>query len=453
MPPPLHVLSLFDLVRALRDRRVTARCVTDAVLERAEALNPTLRAFVELWPEQARARADAMDLAPGSASALCGAPLAHKDIFARPGRQPGCGVPGAAAELSLPASPVLARLGKAGSVELGVANLAEFALGVTGTNTFFSNACNPWNPPHCAGGSSSGSAVAVATGLAWGSLGTDTGASCRVPASFCGVVGLKPTHAALSTEGAFPLSWSLDTVGILARSVEDCAFLFALCRTPGPGTSAAAPTVIGIPRSFYDTHTIPAVARAWEQARTVVEQAGYRLQDVAVIETEEIRSLTRLVMRSEAAALHRAAIASHPERYPLAVRNFITAGEGVLATDYIDALRLRAVLLRRALADTFGEADLILVPTVPVLPPRYDAIANAADPAAWRSVALLAQHTQPASYLGLPALSVPFTLSQDGLPIGMQVIGRPWAEEALFAAARPLQAHWQSLGATPPVAA
>ena len=454
MAPPLHRTGLAALAATLRGGGVTARFVTDATLARAEAFDPVLHALVTCWPEQARARADALDRAAPDGSVLRGVPLAHKDIFARPGRQPGCGVPGTEAGLHLPPFRALARLAAAGSVEIGAASLAEYALGITGTNAFLGNAGNPWNPAHCAGGSSSGSAVAVAAGLAWGSLGTDTGASCRVPASFCGVAGLKPTQGAIATEGAFPLSWSLDTVGVLARSAADCAILFAECRAaPAAPPGGTARPVIGIPRSFYDTHTTPPVAQAWAAARAAMERAGHAVRDVDVVETDAIRALTRLVMRSEAAALHRAAIAARPDAYPRAVRNFITAGAGVLAGDYIDALRLRGVLLRQALATTFAAADVLLVPTVPVLPPRYDAIADAADATAWRQVALLAQHTQPASYLGLPALAVPFALSAEGLPIGMQLIARPWQEAALFAAAGPLQAHWESLGAAPPAAA
>ena len=449
MSAPLHARRLVDLAAMLQTRQLGARYVTDAALARTAGLAAALHAFTVQWPEQARAAADAIDAAAAPPGPLGGVPLAHKDIFARPDRQPGCGVPGTAATLTLPPAPVLRRLAAAGSIEIGATNLAEFALGVTGTNAFFGNAANPWHTAHCAGGSSSGSAVAVAAGLAWGSLGTDTGASCRVPASFCGIVGLKPTQGAIATEGVLPLSWSLDTVGVLARCLEDCAALFRHSRTPGPAAATAAPAVVGIPRSYYDTHTVPAVAAAWEQARRVLERAGLALRDVAVVETDAMRALTRIVMRSEAAALHRSAIAARPDAYPPAVRRFITAGEGVLATDYIDALRLRAVLLRQTLAGPLAAADVLLVPTVPVLPPRYDSIA---DPAVWPTVALLAHHTQPASWLGLPALSVPFALSPGGLPIGMQLIGRPWAEDALLAAARPLQAHWQALAASPPAA-
>ena len=450
MSPALHHLDIAGLAAALRDG-LTARCVADAMLDRAAALDPALHVFVELWPEAARARAHALDQAGARHLPLWGVPLAHKDIFARPLRQPSCGVAHPSGLAPLPPAPALELLERAGSVELGAVNLAEFALGTTGTNAFFGNVGNPWNPAHCSGASSSGSAAVVAAGITWGSLGTDTGASCRVPASFCGVVGFMPTRGVLPAEGVFPLAWSLDTVGLLARSVEDCASLFAVLH------AASSPPrgrpVIGVPRQYYGEHAGPEVLAAWHGAARALEAAGHRVIEVDVIETPEIRTLTRLIMRTEAAAAHRQAMQTRPENYPLAVRKFITAGEGLLAVDYVDALRLRAVLLRQALAVNFAEADVLLTPTCPVLPPRYDAIADAADPAAWRVVALLAQYTQPASYLGLPALAVPFALSQAGLPIGVQLISRPRTETTLFMAAESLQRSWQSLAARPAFAA
>ena len=238
MIPALHHLDIAGLATALRGG-LTARRVADAMLDRAAALDPALHVFIELWPEAARARADALDQAGAGHRPLWGVPLAHKDIFARPLRQPSCGVAHASGLSALPPAPVLEPLERAGGVELGAVNLAEFALGTTGTNALFGNVGNPWNPAHCSGASSSGSAAAVGAGIAWGSLGTDSGASCRVPASFCGVVGFMPTRGVLSTEGVFPLAWSLDTVGLLARSVADCASLFAALHTaPAPPRSS-----------------------------------------------------------------------------------------------------------------------------------------------------------------------------------------------------------------------
>jgi aspartyl-tRNA(Asn)/glutamyl-tRNA(Gln) amidotransferase subunit A len=272
-----------------------------------------------------------------------------------------------------------------------------------------------------------------------------------VPASFCGVVGLMPTHGAITTEGVFPLAWSLDRVGLLTRSVADCATLFAAVHDTAPAPQARP--VIGVPNRYYGEHAAPEVLAAWRNAALALEAAGHRVIEVDVMETAEIRTLTRLIMRTEAASAHRQAMQSAPENYPLAVRKFITGGEGLLAVDYVDALRLRAVLLRRALAENFAQADVLLTPCCPLLPPRYDAIADAADASVWRVVATLAHCTQPASYLGLPALAVPFSLSAAGLPIGVQLISRPRTEATLFAAAETLQHSWQSLAAWPTHAA
>ncbi len=445
-----HRLDIAALASALRDG-TTVRGVVDAMLARAEALDPALHLFVQRWPDAARVAADSKDREGPGATALWGVPVAHKDIFARPNRQPSCGIAAPTGLAELPPAPAIRSLLAAGVVELGAANLAEFALGTTGTNAFFGDVGNPWNPAYCAGASSSGSAAVVAAGVAWGSLGTDTGASCRVPASFCGVVGLKPTHGAVSTEGVFPLAFSLDTVGVLARSVADCATLFGAVRRH-PVRAKPGRAVIGVPRRYYTDHAEPEVLAAFSRAASVLEAAGHEVIDVDVIETAEIRSLTRLIMRTEAAATHRSAMRDHPANYPLAVRKFITGGEGLLAVDYVDAMRLRAPMLRQALATSFAEADVLLTPSCPVLPPLYSAIANAADASAWRVIARLAHTTQPSSYLGQPALAVPFALAPSGLPVGMQLIGRPHEEDTLFAAAAPLERHWQSLGAIPPFA-
>jgi aspartyl-tRNA(Asn)/glutamyl-tRNA(Gln) amidotransferase subunit A len=448
----LHRLGISEIHSRFRDGALTAIALTDAMLERVHALDPLLNAFVSVEDEVARRRALELDSEGFDPSRpLWGVPVSQKDMFARPGRQPGCGVGHPVAGLNLPVSPMIGAFERAGSVDLGPLTLAEFALGTTGTNAFFGDARNPWDLERCTGASSSGSAAAVAAGLVVGSLGTDTGASVRVPASFCGVVGLKPTAGAIDSAGVFPASWSLDSVGVIARTVEDCQILFDVAaqgRAPAADPIAGALT-IGIPDRYYTDHAEPQVAAAWQEARGAMERAGHKVVDTPVIETPQLRSLLRIVMRAEAAAVHRALMAQTPENYPMAVRKFISSGEGVLGVDYIDALRLRASLLQSALATTFAHVDVLMTPTSPVLPPRYADISDAADGNQWRTVTLLAHNAQPASYLGLPALSVPFTLSSEGLPIGMQLIGAPWTESTLFRAASALQQHWLSLGAIP----
>ncbi|MGG5821107.1 amidase [Falsiroseomonas sp. HW251] len=423
-----------DAAAAIARGEVTARALVAAALGRSAALNGTLRAFAEIWPD-AEAR-------PGGGHLLAGLPVAHKDIFARPHRQPLCGAARPFAGPPLPPSPALAAVQATGAAETGVLTMAEFALGTTGTNAVHGDAGNPWAIGRCSGASSSGSAVAVAAGLVFASLGTDSGASCRLPASFCGVVGVKPSPGAVPTDGVFPMSWSLDAVGMLARGLDDAAILLAAARGEAtPDAPIQNPALrIGIPAGYYTDHLHRDVAGAWDQGRRRLEHAGHRVLDVPVVETPAIRSLMRLVMRAEAAALHRPLIAADPGNYPLSVRRFLASGEATLATDYLDALRARGAMLRQALATTFARVDVLLTPTVPVLPPLYAEIADAADPEAWRRVTLLAHATQPASFLGLPAISVPAALTPDGLPIGLQLIGRPGEDAALFRAALPIEA-------------
>ncbi len=430
---------------------VTSSALVAAALDRSARLNERLRAFVELWPDAASAAAATADAVPRTPHPLHGLPVAHKDIFARLGRQPSCGVAAPWGDKPLPPSPALAAVQATGAVEVGALTLAEFALGTTGTNAFFGNAGNPWSLGRCTGASSSGSGVAVAASLVFAALGTDTGASCRVPASFCGVVGLKPTPGIVPTEGVFPLSWSLDTVGMLARGVDDCAILFAAARGayPPPAVEPDARLSIGMPRRYYTDHLMPAVAFAWEEGRRILERAGHQVRDVDVVETAEIRSLIRVIMRSEAAAVHRPLLAAHPGNYPLSVRSFFAAGYAAAAIDYVDAQRLRGALLREALATTFAEVDVLLTPAVPVLPPLYAEVSDAGDAGAWQLITLLAHYTQPSSFLGQPALVVPAGLSPEGLPIGLQLIGRPGAEDTLFRAALPLEEAFRALGVAP----
>lgn len=446
----LPFLSIAAARAALAENLITPVTLTQALADRAAAL-AGFNIFIELWREAALVRAE--ELTKGgfdAARPLWGLPMAHKDIFARPGRQPGCGVTKELPEAGLPPSPVLARLEAAGAIDLGPATLAEFAAGITGTNAIFGDVGNPWDPAHCAGASSSGSAAAVAAGLAFASLGTDTGASTRVPASFCGVVGLMPTRGAITNEGCFPLAWSLDTTGILARSIDDCALVFDVARGRAPASvPKSAGLTIGLPKSYYNEGLDADVAQALEAAARTLETAGHRLREVAVIERTEMRALNRALMRPEAAAIHRRLIRERPECYSLAVRNFITGGEGVFALDYIDAQRLRARLLTEALSETYAHVDMLLTPAVFCAAPRYAEISDAADPKVWRRVTMLAQFTQPASLLGLPALSVPYALSGKGMPIGMQLVGAPGSETRLLQAGRALETRFRQLDARP----
>ncbi|WP_370049883.1 MULTISPECIES: amidase [Salipiger] len=450
MSRDIRLLSIAELQTRYSDGSLTPSETTEACLSRAEEMNSELGAFISIDAQAARAAAQTPRPGP-----LSGVPLAHKDIFATPDRQPGCGVVrGALPCPPLPPSPLLARMEAAGAIDLGPLNMAGFALGTTGANALVGDARNPWDPAFCTGASSSGSAVAVAAGLAFGSIGTDSGASVRVPAALCGIVGYMPEHGALDGTGCFPLSWSADRPGVLARNVADAALLTAVARgqTPAPVERPAGPLRIGLPESYYTEGLTPAMADAFSAAIRHIEQCGHSVVSVPVVETTEMRSLHRALMRTETAAVHRAMMSSHPELYELSVRKFITGGEGILAVDYVDTLRLRAVMQAEARQLTYAHCDVLLTPTTRSPALRYDAIADTSRAETWAQVTGLAHFTQPASYLGLPAISVPFTLSPDGLPLGVQLIAPAEREATLLSAALDFERHWTELAVFPPLA-
>lgn len=451
----LWTQSITELRPALQSGDITAETLTAQILERAQSIGPTLNAFTAITPDAAMQTARALDHAgPCAEAPLWGIPMAHKDNFASALRQPGCGVAAVHPAADLSPSPILQALEAAGTIEIGTVSMAEFALGTTGTNAHFGDCRNPWNPDYCTGGSSSGSAAAVAAGLVFASIGTDTGASVRMPAALCGVVGMMPTRGSLTNEGCFPLSWSLDQPGVLTRSLRDNALVLDSAEGRGRVTPVDPERrlTIGVPQSYYTDYLAPEVASAYQDAIRTLERAGHKLVPVAVVEGEEMRSLHRVLMRSEASALHGKLMRDYPEHYDLPVRKFIVSGEAVAAVDYIDALRARGPMLRRALDTTYSQCDLILTPAAPTLALRYADIRDAGNRDNWLRITRLAHCTQPATYLGLPAASVPFTISDSGLPIGLQLIAPPGGEARIYSAGLALEAHWQGLNLWPQAA-
>ena len=287
-------LTLRQAAAAIAERRVRAEALVEASLDRIERLQPTLNCFIRIAAEAARAKARAADMSVNAGHALGplhGVPLAHKDMFYRAGEVCTCGSKIRAGFVPDHTASVLARLDAAGAIELGRLNMAEFALGPTGHNDHFGRCRNPWNPDHISGGSSSGSGAAVAAGLVFGALGSDTGGSVRLPAAMCGVVGIKPTQGRVSRYGAMPLSHSLDCIGILARTVGDCARLLSIIagsderdstasRRPAEDfehglneaadANALASVTVGIPDRYYYEDIDHEVAELLAKSRAVL---------------------------------------------------------------------------------------------------------------------------------------------------------------------------------------
>lgn len=451
MTDRLATLTLTDAAASVRDGRTTSVALTRACLDRIERLQPRLNAFVAVSGEAALARATAADRARADGAALGplhGVPLAHKDMFYRVGEISACGSRIRADWRADATATVLRRLDDAGAITLGRLGMSEFAVGPLGLNAHFGAVRNPWNPERVSGGSSSGPAAAVAAGLCFGALGSDTGASIRVPAAACGVVGLKPTYGLVSRAGAMPLSHSLDVVGPLARTVADVVLLAhviagadeadpASLSAPAALIPAAPPPLppglkIGVPTSFFTDGLDPELAVAQDAAAAQIVALGCVAVPVEVPAFEAATRLYPLILGAEAASLHGAWLRERPLDYAPQVRGRLLAGLRIPAADYVTALRARAGLLAQVMA-LFARVDVILAPTWSRLPPRIADVEHESVPDASRTVAGVLRATLPANVLGLPALTVPIGMTSVGVPAGAQLIGPPWSEPRLLA--------------------
>ena len=444
------LLSLTELAAAIANRTISSREATQSCLDRIARLQPRLNAFMTIEPDEALAAADAADtaLARGAGrGALRGVPLAHKDMYYEAGKISTCGSAIRRNFVASTTSTAVQRLKDAGSVRLGTLQMAEFAYGPTGHNAHFGPVRNPWNPDHITGGSSSGSGAAVAARLTFASLGSDTGGSIRMPAHFCGVTGLKTTVGLISRAGAMPLSHSLDTVGPLARTAEDCALLAGLMAGPDPldPTTRDAPTpdylaatrgtmkglTIGIPSAYYVEDLDPDVERVLDDTIATLADEGARIVRVVLPEQGAITAAAQLVLAVEAAGFHAGWMRERPQDYGPQVLMRLQNALAVPALTYLEALRWRGPALAAYLEAT-AAVDAVLAPAAPVPAPTIIESDVGNRPGAEAVIQRLSRFTRPVNYLGLPSLCVPAGISGSGLPIGMQVIGRPFGEAAIL---------------------
>jgi aspartyl-tRNA(Asn)/glutamyl-tRNA(Gln) amidotransferase subunit A len=382
-------------------------------------------------------------------------PLAHKDLFYRAGRPCAGGSRIRAAFVPAETASVLLRLDRAGALDLGTLNLAEFALSPTGYNEHFGHGRNPWAPAHVSGGSSSGSGIAVAGRMVFGSLGTDTGGSIRHPAAMCGVTGLKPTLRRVSGAGVMPLSWSLDCVGPLAQSARDCARLLGVIAGADPrdGNAAGVPVPdyeadldtpirglrIAVPRGYYDAALDPEVGAALAESLRVLRGLGAIVVETQVPDMATLNAMMQVVMACEAATIHRGWLAERPQDYSDQVRTRIEAGLYYPATRYIEALSLRARLTEDYLRSALGDCDVIHLPAIAVPVPTIAATTQGLPADVAAAIGALTHCTRAINYLGLPALSVPAGFSAGGLPVAFQLVGRPFDEATVLRAGHAFQ--------------
>jgi aspartyl-tRNA(Asn)/glutamyl-tRNA(Gln) amidotransferase subunit A len=443
-------MSLSAVAQAIADKRVSSREVTQSCLDRIAQWQPHLNAFMAIEAEEALKAAQAADAALASgirSGPLHGVPLAHKDMYYEAGKVVTCGSKIRRDFVAATTSTALQRLKDAGTIRLGSLQMAEFAYGPTGHNAHYGAVHNPFALDHITGGSSSGSGAAVAARLTFAALGSDTGGSIRMPAHFCGVTGLKTTVGRVSRAGAMPLSQSLDIVGPLARSAEDCAVLLGLMAGADPEDPTAlsisvadyaAATresinglTIGVPASFYVDDLDSEVAGALDATIATFRREGANIVPVELPDQRQLASAAQLVLAAEAAAFHKRWMIERPQDYGPQVLMRLQNGLAIPAVTYLETMRWRGPALAAHLS-AVATVDAVIAPVSPVPAPTIAESDVGNSPNAEAVIQRLTRFTRPINYLGLPSLSIPAGFTRGGLPIGMQLVGRSFDEAMLL---------------------
>ena len=440
-----QTLTIKDALDSFEGGKFTPQDLAETCFDQINRLNPTLNAYITVIPPQdaLNAQQPPMNTAPLN-HALRGIPIAVKDLFNTAGILTTVGSKFFADNVPNEDAFVVEKLKQAGALINGKTNTHEIALGLTGNNPHYGTARNPWNTERIPGGSSSGSAIAVATGMALGALGTDTGGSIRVPASLCGIVGFKPTRGRVSTRGVFPLSWNLDHVGPLTKCVQDAAIMLQVISV----YDAIDPSSIKMLTGDYLGHLVddlgekkvafgfgdyveasdPEVLTVVRETAKIFEAIGCKTQKVNVDWMQEAALANATITRSDGAAVHRDRLKEHPEMFGDDVRRRLEDGAKTTSTEYILARRTQSEVQKRC--ELFFEStDYLIVPTTSIATPTiegHDAVEQAGR---------LTRFTAPFNLAGLPAISIPCGFTSEGLPIGLQIISRAWGDAKVLNAA------------------
>lgn len=429
-------MTIVEAGQALRSRQISCLELTNRCLDHIGKLNPRLNAFITVTEQSARARAQELDreLTSGrDRGPLHGIPIGHKDLIWTKGVRTTSG--SKLFERFIPDrdAHVVEKLNDAGAVMVGKTGLHELAYGITSDNPHFGTIRNPRNTEHIPGGSSGGSAVAVATGMALMATGTDTGGSIRIPASYCGVVGIKPTYGLVSVAGIQPLGFSLDHIGPLTTTVGDArvsldAMADGAKRKPGP--VSVRDIRVGVPQNYYFTQVAAEVREAVHKAAKRAEELGARVIPVPVPDIEALSAASLVILLSEAAALYEPYLERQGE-IGLDVRALLYQGGLVPATDYVNAQRLRKVLANEFRA-LFRSIDCLFTPATPITAPRIGQREVEIDGEMLDTRLVTTRFARGFNALGFPALAMPCGESPEGMPIGLQMVGRPFEESLLF---------------------
>jgi aspartyl-tRNA(Asn)/glutamyl-tRNA(Gln) amidotransferase subunit A len=449
---PLHWLTISELSQRIRQGVLSPVELTEHMLSRLETLDGTLHAFKLVARERALAQAQAAELALKAGQdigPLHGIPYAAKDLFDVKGLPTTAGSNLLEHNIAAADATVIRRLAQAGMVLLGKTHTVQFAYGGVGINHHHGTPHNPWHAvSHAPGGSSSGSGVAVAAGMVPMALGSDTGGSVRIPSSLCGTVGLKTTVGQISRAGVFPLSWTLDSVGPLTRSVEDAALVYQCLR----GSDPQDPSTQDIPPQDVLTHLKDGVRGLrlafaetifWDQVDAEVAQAvrscgevfnglGAYIESIEFPEAAEAQELNPrgLAVAAEAYTIHQARLETHFEEYDPIVRQRMIQGKDVSATEYLNTTRAW-IPLRAKMLETLRQVDALLVPTTMIPPLPVAEIDASMDTYSTRNMQYL-RNTVIGNILNLCGLSVPCGFTRQGLPIGLMIYGKPWNEDVVL---------------------
>jgi aspartyl-tRNA(Asn)/glutamyl-tRNA(Gln) amidotransferase subunit A len=429
-----------ELRRRYRRREVSPVEVVEATLERLERRQPALNAFVTVFHDAAQAQAQEAEAAfreGGEVPPLAGVPVSLKDLFDVAGWPATAGSRILRRYVPARDAPAYTALRGAGAVVLGKTNMHEFAYGYPHPD--FGQGNNPWNAGRSAGGSSSGSAASIGAGIGWGSLGSDTGGSVRLPAALCGIVGLKPTYEAIGREGMLPLSHSLDHVGLLTRSVDDCATLLRLLAPGLPAPEQAGRALrVGVLEELTGDPIEPAIGERFDAALRVLEGMGAGLEPVRIEGLTTIGERVMPILHAEAAHHHRRWYPARADDYASGTRDNLAIGVEVRATDYVAAMEERA-RFRRRVDDAFGAVDVLVSPTIGFTAPEREPefAGSAALGYTLRSI--------PFDVSGHPAISLPMGLAGD-LPTGLQLIAPRHRDTTLLAMAA---AYEEAVGGFP----
>ncbi len=447
--------TITALREAYRSGEVSPVEIVDAALVRIKRWNLHLRAYLQVGEKQARkaARESERRFRFGDERGpLDGVPVAYKDLCHIPGIPTTCGSlifrndppPDAT-------SSVWRRLENAGAVNMGKLNMAELAMGPTGRNMHFGDPQNPWKRGHVTGGSSSGSACAVAAGLALAAIGSDTGGSIRVPAALCGVVGLKPTNGRVSRHGAIPLSWTLDSFGPLTRTAADNALVLSVIAGADPldsGSSARpvpdyarsqSESIEGVRVGALADDDLSGVSvemrAAYAEARQALERRGARVERMNPPCARELEELANAIFKYEALKLHGERLQRRKEEVTPEVMARLEAGRGISEAHYRAALARRDALIHHYKTGVFSAVDALLSPTTPAPAPSHAEARTDAE----RLISDLTRFTRWVNVIGAPAISLPRGFSKDGLPLSVQLVGPDFSESALYKIASALE--------------